>query len=489
MRLNTLFVPALFAAGVAITACSPDTTVDPSPLNPSFLISDGAHSGDPHFYFLPPMVPNPTFSGTFDDTRSPIVQITEDGSLLAELPASIPDGKDFYLATWNTNKFNLHPAKPYRISVLVNDVVLGFADVDVVRTRRQLGNVDTDEYVPLKNGSTLRIKFRIEEGAKIPPFTITNLGYLGNYGVSLARAINDAGQVAGGSLTCASPCVYKQLHAFLWEPSKGMRDLGTIGTNDPSLSRSYATGINGNGVVTGWSETAAGTGMVHAFLWGWHGEHMTDLNALGGGRSEANGINDALQVVGFATTSLNETHAFLWSPSTGSVDLGTLGGDSSVAYAINAIGQVVGSSKTASGENHAFLWSAGTGMTDLGTLDGDAQSVAYGINSAGQVVGASGARAFLWNPGSGMMDLGTLGGASGVAYGINDAGKVVGRSYTSDPASPSHAHAFVWDPTTGMTDLSEYSYRSYAMAYDINNADQIVGHAGESSALLWTLEH
>src|SRR5207253_3177975 len=42
------------------------------------LISDGAHgSGNAHFFFLPPLVSSPTFSGAFDPTISPVVTVCQ----------------------------------------------------------------------------------------------------------------------------------------------------------------------------------------------------------------------------------------------------------------------------------------------------------------------------------------------------------------------------------------------------------------------------
>jgi probable HAF family extracellular repeat protein len=75
-----------------------------------------------------------------------------------------------------------------------------------------------------------------------------------------------------------------------------------------------------------------------------------------------------------------------WAAQYTVVDLGTLGGTSSEAYGINDIGQVVGWAYPSGTTTwHAFLWSGGV-MQDLGTLGGT-ESKAYGINSLGQVVG------------------------------------------------------------------------------------------------------
>ena len=42
------------------------------------IISDAVHSfGNPGFYFLPPMVPNPTLIGTFAPGLQPVVRIDE----------------------------------------------------------------------------------------------------------------------------------------------------------------------------------------------------------------------------------------------------------------------------------------------------------------------------------------------------------------------------------------------------------------------------
>ena len=115
---------------------------------------------------------------------------------------------------------------------------------------------------------------------------------------------------------------------------------------------------------------------------------MTDLGTLGGDFSSASAINNVGQVVGAATTSTGDQHAFLFQGTTMS-DLGTLGGSTSKANAINNYAQIVGSSTLANGQTRAFVYYNGA-MTDLGAVGLGAQSsTANGINDQGEIVGTS----------------------------------------------------------------------------------------------------
>ncbi|WP_420126466.1 beta strand repeat-containing protein [Longimicrobium sp.] len=164
---------------LGIGACTGDagSPLGPDGTQPLATISDAAHAGAvPGFYFLPPMVPNPSYSGTFDSGLDPRVEICElvgttCGAVIAQYTEAsgtggemVQTGTSSYQVNWHTNQFNLDPAKHYRISVYVGTFRLGFADVDVVSSGNQLKNVDTDEYIALKDGRTLPIKFRIETG-------------------------------------------------------------------------------------------------------------------------------------------------------------------------------------------------------------------------------------------------------------------------------------------------------------------------------------
>ena len=141
-------------------------------------------------------------------------------------------------------------------------------------------------------------------------YTFTDLGTLGGTN-SAARAINDAGQVAGWSYT-ANNAAY---HATVWNGATAT-DLGAPlgGTS------SVATAINTAGQVVGYAFFAKNA--QHAAVW--NGTTATDLNSFldastvsaGWVLTEATGINDNGWIVGNASNaSLGITsHAFLLTP-------------------------------------------------------------------------------------------------------------------------------------------------------------------------------
>jgi hypothetical protein len=82
----------------AALSCVEREPVPPRPQAPVAAISDATHaSGIAHFYFLPPLVRAPSFSGTFDLSPSPVVRICEwsnpgCGSIVAEFTSSAAFG-------------------------------------------------------------------------------------------------------------------------------------------------------------------------------------------------------------------------------------------------------------------------------------------------------------------------------------------------------------------------------------------------------------
>jgi hypothetical protein len=179
------------AVTVALVACTKDQPLQ-APPRPSYMISDAAHAGTHHFFFLPPLVPDPSAffqAGAFDPSLSPTVEVCR----LHDDPGAVP-GTDCQLDThghavlvfgpvpmtldlagqqytrnWDTSSPTLlDPSGFFRIIVRGAPATgrLGFVDVDPVSGG--VKNVRTGDVVQFQDGRTLPIKVRIEQGATNP---------------------------------------------------------------------------------------------------------------------------------------------------------------------------------------------------------------------------------------------------------------------------------------------------------------------------------
>ncbi|TCO59743.1 hypothetical protein [Actinocrispum wychmicini] len=178
----------------------------------------------------------------------------------------------------------------------------------------------------------------------------------------------------------------------------------------------------------------AGTGFDTGSAWLYQNGTTTVLPALPGGQAaEAFGISADGQVLGLSSTSndLSKAEATVWRGGTPR-DLGSLPGSTwSEAHAMNPAGTVVGAAGVGGGEfapRHPVVFAGGT-VTDLWPdLGGSTSGTANAINRAGTIVG-DGRAGWVYSNGV-RTDLTTLiPAASGLtitaAYGINDAGQIV----------------------------------------------------------------
>jgi probable HAF family extracellular repeat protein len=291
---------------------------------------------------------------------------------------------------------------------------------------------------------------------------MVDIGTLGGRNSS-AWAVSEQGVVYGLSDGAGDSAQ----HVFSWTTATGIVDLGSIGAN------SYVNAVNRRGTFVGYRFTADST--YHGFIWT-RRDGLTDLGTLAGG---INGYSDALAVsndgvvVGWSTSAAG-SHAFRWTRARGMVDIGAIGGVecSSYAAAVSDAGAIVGASSTSpiipEARSHAFAWSRTRGMLDLGTLGGD-NSWARAVNDDGLVigvsyVGGSVSQAFAWTDADGMVNLGTLGGGESDVVAVNADGVVVGGSWTAGNAA---WHAFAWTRQRGTIELgpaSGFTGNSYVAA-------------------------
>jgi len=138
-------------------------------------VSDGAHGGMEGFYFLPPMVQKTDFSGEFDPTLSPVVEISDDFSfnyIHAQFtmdgsgPDAIKVAGEHYHVNWSAGRTGATAGTTYRIRVRLGNMILGYADVAVVRNG---SDMVPDGLIRMNANQTLPIKFRIEKMEMVQP--------------------------------------------------------------------------------------------------------------------------------------------------------------------------------------------------------------------------------------------------------------------------------------------------------------------------------
>lgn len=182
-------------AAVALTACQETQ----APTGADFQVRDGMNGGNSAFYFLPPLVPTPSYGGVFDPTLGPVLTAFVTGPFAAADVGDLnhdgyPDwepigatacsdavafslsqptlGGESYATAWNTKKKGPNAVavgSVYRICIGLQagsqTVTLAWRDVmPDDGGANQPRNTDQSPTFQFSAGSNLPVKFRVEEG-------------------------------------------------------------------------------------------------------------------------------------------------------------------------------------------------------------------------------------------------------------------------------------------------------------------------------------
>lgn len=246
-------------------------------------------------------------------------------------------------------------------------------------------------------------------------------------------------------------------------------DLGAT-NDDPG---SYASAINEAGVVAGVDYSSPDQIAVPALF-----VEGTLPHALGGrlpaGDGQPFAINASNQVAGVFHFSDGNQDAVVFT-DTRVIRLKPAANAISQANGINDAGDVVGYFSSG-GPGEAFLYSKGR-FHNLGFLPGDDFAIAYGINRKGQITGGSSNgrygnfRAFLYQHGK-MTTIAGIKGRDLFGYSISDRGDIAGVSYVAN-LRPS-SRAFICSGGI-LTQFGPLRGDKYCSAFDINSFGQAVG--------------
>lgn len=166
-----------------------------------------------------------------------------------------------------------------------------------------------------------------------------------------ARAINDAGQIAGDATTFDYVT-----SAYLWSGTE-ITPLGSLGTGE-----TLAWGINNHGHVVGWSVVDTNPPTTHGFMWDGELHEILPLTGVYIDPSDAADINNAGVIAGGSVAIINgerDGGAVMWIDNDG-IPLRPLPGDTgSEAIRINNSNAVAGISSLNSARNFAVLWREG----------------------------------------------------------------------------------------------------------------------------------
>jgi hypothetical protein len=183
MSIRSRFVPWLATAGLAcvplLAACADAPTAPRATVHPE-ITSGELPGGQRSLFFITRPRDLHHFTGTFDATLHPEVLVCRDASCAT--PVLGPVGLDAtgsatltldtkrqtYDFVWHTRGAALDPNAVFRLVVRVGHYELGYVDIATGTKQTELKDIDRREFLPVRLGSTVKLPFRIEQGAPFP---------------------------------------------------------------------------------------------------------------------------------------------------------------------------------------------------------------------------------------------------------------------------------------------------------------------------------
>ncbi len=247
----------------------------------------------------------------------------------------------------------------------------------------------------------------------------------------LAWEINSANRTSGAGMKCSSGSEIKR--AAFWNiATNTVQDLGDFVTDGSIVNPAgYAFGLNDTNSVAGHADRgkASGLDIFHAFVWNSSGglTNLGTLNTNGtgvsnyyGGYSIAYDINNTGRAVGLACDNSWAYLPFVWSQANGMSALNTGGlhpGKEWYAVAINENNVIGGHVISATDASLPAYWPSPTGTPTLLTMSASwPYGEIYGLNEGGQFVGmmwdtassTANERGFMFDTSNGVRDLNSL---------------------------------------------------------------------------------
>jgi uncharacterized membrane protein len=203
----------------------------------------------------------------------------------------------------------------------------------------------------------------------------------------------------------------------------------------------------------------------------------TTIDYPGAVRTEANGINNNGDIVGYYQDAVNfNFHGFLLSGGVFTT-IDFPGADWTNAEGINDAGDIVGTYSISSNPFAPIGFISHNGVMRSFRVPGRSYTSVHGINNNGDIVGESqlhtGTIGFVWKRGYGLTRIVAPGAASTSVRGINNSGEIVG--YFDNGGLGAQARGFVLHD--GIWQILHLSLSEETWAQGVNDNHQVAGTA------------